>query len=235
MRSQSRPNRESSPEVDPRGRLWLHEEEKATFRREPGSSSFQVCLHVSEFVMKAGLLLLAISSLLAASDKAPAGEIIDPQALAKVRSFCVDLRDLSGFDRHLVKDFLKAEGKPKHLLTKLPWKLVPECEEGASDAVAKVEFVRVWSNRERAPEVTVGQDVEKAHEVAVALQVVDASSQESLYRVQAGPVMNTQGSGDAAGHLPTSDNTNPVLEQRDALYHAFWALVDDVRQLPRTQ
>ncbi len=235
MKSRSRLDRESSLEVDPRGPLCLHEEEKATFRRESGSCSFQVCLHVSEFVMKAGLLLLAISSLLAASDKAPAGEIINPQALAKVRSFCVDLRDLSGFDRHLVKDFLKAEGKPKHLLTKLPWKLIPECEEGASDAVAKVEFVRVWSSREEAPQVTVGQNVEKAHEVAVALQVVDASSQEPLYRVQAGPVMNAQGPGDALGHLPTNDNTNAVLEQRDALYHAFWCLVDDVRQVPRTQ
>jgi hypothetical protein len=185
--------------------------------------------------MRAGLLLLAISTLLAASDKAPAGEIIDPPALAQVRSFCVDVRDLSGFDRHLVKDFLKAEGKPKHLLTKFPWKLVPECEQGASDAVAKVEFVRVWSNREGVPEVTLGQNVEKAHEVQVALQVVNASSQEPLYRVQAGPVMNAQGPGDASGHFPTSDNTNPVLEQRDALYHAFWSLVDDVRHLPRTQ
>jgi hypothetical protein len=184
--------------------------------------------------MKAGLLLLAISSLLAASDKGPTGQIIDPQTLANVRSFCVDLRDLSGFDRHLVKDFLKAEGKPKHLLTKFPWKLVPECEGRASDAVAKVEFVRVWSNRELVPQVTLGQDVEKPHEIEVTLQVVDASSQEPLYRVQARAVMNAQGPGDAAGHFPTSDNTNSVLEQRDALYHAFWSLVDDVQHLRRT-
>lgn len=69
----------------------------------------------------------------------------------------------------------------------------------------------------------------------VALQIVDANSREALYSVEAGAVMNDVGPGDASASTPTSDNTNPVLEQRDALYHAFWALVNDVRQLQRTQ
>lgn len=111
----------------------------------PMCYALKQCIHAKEFAMKVGLLLLAISSLLTASDKPPARQITNPQALAKVRSFCVDTKALSKFDRHLVKDFLKAESKPKHLLAKLPWKLVPECEEGASDAAAKVEFEFVHS------------------------------------------------------------------------------------------
>jgi hypothetical protein len=67
-----------------------------------------------------------------------------------------------------------------------------------------------------------------------ALHVVDATSQESLYKVQSGAVMNAEGAGDAVSNSATSDNTNPVIEQRDALYHAFWALVDDVQRLRQT-
>ena len=185
--------------------------------------------------MKGGMLLLAISSLLTASDKPPTGQITNPQALAQVRSFCVDTEALSKFDRHLVKDFLKAESKPKHLLAKLPWKLVPECEEGASHAAAKVEFVPLPLIRAGLPQGAPGQDTERPYATKVALQIVDANSREALYSVEAGAVMNDVGPADTSGRFPASDNTNPVLEQRDALYHAFWALVNDVRQLQQLQ
>ncbi len=187
--------------------------------------------------MKAGLLFFAISSLFAVSGKALAGQIVDPPALAHVRSYCVDTQDLSGFDRNLVKDFLKAQGKRKHLLTKFRWKLVPDCREGASDAVVKLEFVRVWMNRAGigSPILTPGQNLERPYDIEVKLKVVDARSKETLYRVQAGAVEYAEGPGDSASHLPTSDNTNPVLERQDALYHAFWSLVDDVRHLRQTQ
>jgi hypothetical protein len=185
--------------------------------------------------MKLGLLLLAISSLLTASDKPPTGEITNPQALAKVRSFCVDTEGLNDFDRHLLKDFLKAESKPKHLLAKLPWKLVPACEEGASDAAAKVEFVPLRVINVGLPRATPGQEMERPYATKVALQIVDANSREALYSVEAGAVMNAIGPADSSASSPASDNTNPVLEQKDALYHAFWALVDDVRQLQQHQ
>jgi hypothetical protein len=185
--------------------------------------------------MKLGLLLLAVSSLLTASDKPPTGEITDPQALAKVRSFCVDTEGLDDFDRHLVKDFLKAESKPKHLLAKLPWKLVPACEDGASDAAAKVEFVLLRVIKVGQPQATLGQEGERPYATKVALQIVDANSREALYSVEAGAVMNAIGPADSSASSPISDNTNPVLEQKDALYHAFWALVDDVRQLQQHQ
>ena len=208
---------------------------KAVLTQATDTFSCHFSRRVRESIMKAGLLLLAISSLLAGNDKTPAGEIVNPQALVKVQSYCVDLRDLSDFDRHLVTDFLKAEGKPKHLLSKLLWKLAPDCENGAPDAVAKVEFVRLRLIRAVDGPVTPGQNLERPYEMQAALHVVDASSQESLYNVQAGAVMNAEGAGDAASNFPTSDNTNPVIEQREALYHAFWSLVDDVRQLRRTQ
>jgi len=185
--------------------------------------------------MKVGVLLLAISVLLPARDTAPAGEITNPQALAKVRSFCVDTEGLNSFDSHLLKDFLKAESKPKHLLAKLPWKLVPACEEGASDAAAKVEFVPLRVINVGLPRATPGQEMERPYATKVALQIVDANSREALYSVEAGAVMNAIGPADSSASSPASDNTNPVLEQKDALYHAFWALVDDVRQLQQHQ
>ena len=66
---------------------------------------------------------------------------------------------------------------------------------------------------------------------------MDANSREELYNVEAGAVMNAVGPADSSESSAASDNTNPVLEQKDALYHAFWALVNDVQQLqlPRTQ
>ena len=188
--------------------------------------------------MKLGMLLLAISLPLAARDTPPAGQITNPQALAKVRSYCVDTEGLNGFDRHLLKDFLKAESKPKHLLAKLPWKLVPACEEGASDAAAKVEFVPIRVVKMGLPQPTPGQETERPYATKVALQIVDANSREALYTVEAGAVMNAIGPADTSASSPASDNTNPVLEQRDALYHTFWALVNDVQQpqqLQRTQ
>jgi hypothetical protein len=69
----------------------------------------------------------------------------------------------------------------------------------------------------------------------VALQIVDANSREALYTVEAGAVMNAIGPADTSASSPASDNTNPVLEQRDALYHTFWALVNDVQQLQQLQ
>jgi len=192
-------------------------------------------VHAKKVAMTIGMLLLAIAVVLPARDTAPAGEITNPQALAKVRSFCVDTEGLNDFDRHLLKDFLKAESKPKHLLAKLPWKLVPACEEGASDAAAKVEFVPLRVLKVGLPQATPGQETERPYATKVALQIVDANSREALYNVEAGAVMNAIGPADASASTAASDNTNPVLEQRDALYHAFWALVNDVRQLQELQ
>ncbi len=182
--------------------------------------------------MKVGLLLVIISSLLTAKDKTPAGEIRNPQALAKIRSFCVDTGGLSDFDRRIVKDFLKAESKPKHLLTKLPWKLVPECQGGSPDATAKVEFIPLSVIRVGRSQGAPSQTPERPYAIKVALQVVNADSQEPLYSVEARAVITAIGRADSsAGGYPASENTNPVLEKRDALYHAFWCLVEDLQQL----
>jgi len=184
--------------------------------------------------MKTGLLVLAFSAALLASDKPPAGEIENPRALAVVGSYCVDTTDLSGFDRHLVKDFLKAESKPKHLLSKLPWKLVPECQGGASEATVKVQFVPLRLVRVVVPQGPPDQATERPYATKVALQVLDASSQDTIYKVEAGALMNAEGPADSSATVAASDSTNPTLEQRDALYHAFWALVEDVGQLKRS-
>ena len=183
---------------------------------------------------KVALLLLAISTLATADDKRQAGEIRDPQAFAKVQSFCVDTAGLSDFDRRIVKDFLKAESKPKHLLTKLPWKLVPECQGGDSAASVRVEFAPIRVIRIVLPQGAPDQEPETPYAIKAVLDVVSADSQGPIYSVWSRAVMNGVGPANSSAGSSTSESVNPVMEKRDALYHAFWCLVDDLRQLKPT-
>ncbi|HZP02417.1 MAG TPA: hypothetical protein VFD30_19195 [Terriglobia bacterium] len=183
--------------------------------------------------MNAGLLLMLLATAppLTAGDKLPAGDIRDPQAFARIRSYCMDTRGLSDFDRRIVKDFLNAESKPKHLLTKLPWRLVPECQEAGHDAAAKVEFVPIKVVRAVVPQGAADEVPDNPYAVKVVLEVVAAGSQELVYSVEARAVINAVGPADASAGSATGETINPVLEKRDALYHAFWDLINDVRQV----
>ena len=91
-------------------------------------------------------------------EKKPGGEIFDRRALSEARSFCIEKGELSDSDRYLLDGFLKTENKPKHLLTKIPWKLVEGCETGSPDAIATVEFVPLKSTDIRTGQ-TVGPPV----------------------------------------------------------------------------
>lgn len=86
--------------------------------------------------------------------KKPTGEIPKPQDLAKVQTYCIDKSGLSGPDRYLIDGFVKTESKPKHLLAKLPWKLVEDCQNGQPDATATLEFVRMNETAIRLGEPT---------------------------------------------------------------------------------
>jgi hypothetical protein len=164
--------------------------------------------------------------------KNPTGEIPNRQELAKVRTYCIDESDLSGPDRYLIDGFVKTESKPKRLLSKLPWKLVADCRKGNPDATATLEFVPMNETAIRLGEptrepVTVTPKSYPEAPIKVVLTVGGASSERLLYRVQA---------------LATSANTledSPEMrvpvgpaEKRDAVYHVFWTLIDDLQRLP---
>jgi hypothetical protein len=65
-------------------------------------------------------------------------EVFDPNALAHIKSFCVDLRNLEGWQADGVRDFLARESQPKKLLSHLPWQFIDDCTK--ADAVARIYF-----------------------------------------------------------------------------------------------
>ena len=97
-------------------------------------------------------LFIAIPAL--SQIKKPTGEIPNRQELAKVQTYCIDKSGLSGPDRYLIEGFVKTESKPKRLLSKLPWKLVADCQDGDHDATATLEFVRMNETSVRVGEPT---------------------------------------------------------------------------------
>jgi len=162
--------------------------------------------------------------------KKPSGEISDRRALAEVRTYCIEKSGLSGSDRYIVDGFLKSESKPKHLLTKMPWKLVESCADDNPDAIATVEFVRLNST-----EITMGNATGPAGSVTdsrdpeapvkVVLTVHDSSG-KLLYTAQAMPL-----TGDLVS-TPTATEPPPhggPVERQDAVYHVFWGLINDLQ------
>jgi hypothetical protein len=164
-------------------------------------------------------------------EKKSAGEIFDQRALTEVRSYCIEKSKLSDRDRYLVEGFLKAESKPRHLLTKMPWKLVESCETGNPDTVATVEFVPLNSTDIRLGQTegprVMGTDSRDPDAPIKVVLTVDDSAQKLLYRTQAMPLTNDV----------TSDSLQPSpirggpVERQDALYHVFWQLTDDLRAM----
>jgi hypothetical protein len=162
--------------------------------------------------------------------KKPSGEISDRRALAEVRTYCIEKSGLSGSDRYIVDGFLKSESRPKHLLTKMPWKLVESCADDNPDAIATVEFVRLNST-----EITMGNPTGPAGGVTdsrdpeapvkVVLTVHDSSG-KLLYTAQAMPLTSDLVS------TPTSTEPPPhggPVERQDAVYHVFWGLINDLQ------
>lgn len=147
------------------------------------------------------------------------GKVPDPKALAAVESYCIDKSQLSDWDRLILDNFLKLESQPKHLLTRLPWKFVESCREGNPDAVATVEFeslnvVQVLKSP-AGTQMSAGPD----RMLRAVLAVGDSSNDRLLYRVGSAPFWASPGVA-----------ADPEA-RRDAVYHVFWALIDDLKAI----
>ena len=75
---------------------------------------------IAKFMLTACMLIFTLP--MAGLAKKLEGEVLDRRALAEVRTYCIEKGGLSDSDRYLVDGFLKSESKPKHLLTKMPWR-----------------------------------------------------------------------------------------------------------------
>lgn len=172
--------------------------------------------------------MLLIAFPITGREKEPKGEVFDRQALTEVRSYCVEEGGLSDSDRYLVDGFLKAESKPKHLLTKMPWKLVEGCGAGSPDAIAAVAFVSlnridIAVGKPIGPPVG-GTDSRDPEAPIKAVLTVTDSSQKLLYRTQALPLTQDVTS---QSEQPPPNRGRPD-ERQDALWHAFSHLIVDL-------
>jgi len=172
--------------------------------------------------------MLLIAFPINGQEKKPKGEVFDGQALTEVRSYCVEEGGLSDSDRYLVDGFLKTESKPKHLLTKLPWKLVEGCGSGSPDAIAAVAIVPlnrivIGAGNPTSPPLGGTDSRDPDAPIKVVLTVTDPS-QKLLYRTEALPLMYDVTS--ASPQMPLS-GSGPA-ERRDALWHAFSHLIEDL-------
>jgi hypothetical protein len=182
--------------------------------------------------MKTGLclLMLAVGFSAAGKQKKPAGQILDPTAFARVSSYCVDASDLPENEAYEVNGFVKVQSKPGGLLTKIPWKLYPDCREASSDAVIKLQFPRM-----NVIGVPLGQTPrpgevdQNPYRIKAVLMVLDAESSKVLYKNQADPLDVTTPQDQGSVGDP------PVLQQRSAMYEAFWALAQDVQRVDQTK
>jgi len=164
--------------------------------------------------------------------KKPKGEIPDRRALAGVEIYCIERSGLSDSDRYIVDGFVKTESKPKHLLAKLPWKLVESCSSGNPDAIATVEFLPLNTTRvsggmpqgvPAGPPISTTGARDPEAQIKVVLRVSD-SSQKLLYRIQRMPL----NSGAADTVTPEPPSSGSPTERLDAVYHVFWALINDL-------
>jgi hypothetical protein len=170
-----------------------------------------------------GFLMMAVAFSAAGKQKKPTGQIVDPTALSRVGSYCVDASDLPENEAYEVSGFVKEESKPGRLLTKIPWRLYPDCRE-ASSAVIKLEFPRM-----RVTNVLLGRPPRPGevdpYRIKAVLQVLDAESSKVLYKNQADPL--DVGTPEDQG----SRSDLPVLQRRNAMYGAFWTLAQDVQRV----
>jgi hypothetical protein len=174
-------------------------------------------LFLSVIVMLANLLPAV------ASNKKPTGKISDLAAFSKIHSYCVDSSDLPGDEALDLKRFVSNENRPKGLLSKLPWILVSDCEHGSPDVSLRMEFQKFAPVRGNAP--AEGE----AYTIRAYLRLSQDSSSSALYEVEAVPTNNSMG---AMSDAPMND---PLANQRyDAVYTAFWMLVEDVKRVSQT-
>jgi hypothetical protein len=176
------------------------------------------------------LLMLAVGFSAAAKQKKATGQILDPAAFARVRSYCVDVSDLPENEAYEVNGFVKDQGKPGQLLTKIPWKLYPDCREASTDAVIKLQFPRMNVTGVPLGQTQYPQEPGvNPYRIKAVLQVLDAESSKVLYKNQADPLdpgaVENQGSG----------GDPPVIQRRNAMYGAFWTLAQDVQRVEQVQ
>jgi hypothetical protein len=165
---------------------------------------------------------LAVAKLpltVAVAAKKPRGTISDPVAFSRIQSYCVDAGGLADDEALDLKDFASTERGPKKLLSKLPWRYVSDCSEGNPDVVIRMKFERFAALGNQAP--AEGE----LFTFRAYLRILQDSASQPLYEVEAAP------SNNMASATGQHVNEPPAVQRRDAIYSAFWMLVEDVQRV----
>jgi hypothetical protein len=153
------------------------------------------------------------------------GQILDATAFAQLRSYCVDVSSLPETEAYEVNSFVEEQSKRGRLLTKIPWKLYPDCREASPDAIIQLQFpmMNVISTQRGQPLGPDDRD-SKPYRIKAVLLVLDAESSRVIYRRQADPLEAP------TPEDPLTASDPPVVQRRNAMYGAFWSLTQDVQQ-----
>jgi hypothetical protein len=116
------------------------------------------------------------------------GELFDPAALRRVKTFCVDTSNLEPGVASDVAAFVARESRPHNLLKRIPWTFTEQCAD--ADAIIRVYFAQaeLHTRIEQTSHNAVGgvpysNLVEP--ETEVVLLIYDRASVRVLYRTDA--------------------------------------------------
>jgi hypothetical protein len=102
--------------------------------------------------------------------------------------------------------------------------------------VVKLDFVPIDVIRIQPPQGNPeAQTREWPSATKVVLQVATADSGEQLYRGEARAVTDRERLGVGSAPEPPVNDASRIMAIRDAVYKAFWGLVEDVQRLKSAQ
>lgn len=142
--------------------------------------------------LSALVILMATACTVAsfAKDVKTLGQVPDPNALAKVKTYCIDPTKGSQADAAEVRKFAADEHSPKKTLGKLSWTLREDCTD--ADAVMSFKFEltqKVAYATDSASVQTAGNVPVDAY--AATMTVADRASGKLLYQVNGEATENT--------------------------------------------
>jgi hypothetical protein len=121
------------------------------------------------------------------------GELFDPAALRRVRTFCLDASNLEPGLASEVAAFVARESRPHNLLKHIPWMFTDQCAD--ADAIVRVYFAQAeqhtrieQTSHNALGGVSYSNLVEPATEVV--LLIYDRASLRVLYRTD-GPTQKS--------------------------------------------
>ena len=174
----------------------------------------------SKFPSACATVLLVVSCIaFAGLKKETQGSVVDAAGLLKVRTFCLDVSQITPAQAGSLKRFLAAASKPKGVFAKLNWTLVDSCN--GADGVVTLTMVE---HEQTAP---AGEHVSNSD---LVMQTSTMSSQLKIQTIsQANMLIANRASGADLYHVTGAERENRV----SALESPFLKLLNDLKALPQ--